>query len=121
MLELSFGKKQRLLSAKAFQGVFDNTHLKISHTSFLLLARRNRLTHSRLGMIVAKKNIRLSVDRNRVKRVIRSSYRLNQQNLASLDIIFLVRKGMDKILPKDQTSAVLGGLNQLQNKMQNFL
>tara|TARA_B110000483_G_scaffold137555_1_gene164512 strand:- start:265 stop:630 length:366 start_codon:yes stop_codon:yes gene_type:complete len=121
MLELSFGKKQRLLSARAFQVVFDNTHLKVSHTSFLLLAHRNRLTHSRLGVIVAKKNMRLSVERNRVKRVVRSSFRLNQQNLASLDIIFLVRKGMNKILPKDQTGVVLGGFSQLQNKMQNFL
>lgn len=121
MPESSFGKKQRLLTTKAFQGVFDNTHFKVSHAAFLLLARRNRLTHPRLGMIVAKKNIRFSVDRNRVKRVVRSSFRLNQQNLSSLDIIFLVRKGMDKVLPKDQTNLVLGGLNQLQKKMQNVL
>lgn len=121
MSNFNFEKNKRLLNTQSFQSVFENTDIKISNSNFLLLAHQNKLKHSRLGMIVAKKHIRLSVKRNRVKRVIRSSFRLNQQNLNSLDIIFLVRKGMDKLSFKDQYILVSLGLNQLKNKTQNTL
>lgn len=116
MPEVTFGKEKRLLTAAAFQAVFADTHYKISHPNFLLLARPNRLSHSRLGMVVAKKNIRFSVDRNRVKRVARASFRLKQHNLTSLDIIFLVRRGMDKLSSKDQTDVLLTGWKKLHMK-----
>ena len=68
-------------------------------------------------MVVAKKNIRFSVDRNRVKRVARASFRLKQHNLTSLDIIFLVRRGMDKLSSKDQTGLMLGAWKKLHKKL----
>mgnify|MGYP000402042664 CR=1 FL=1 len=117
MSNFNFEKNKRLLSAQSFQSVFENTDFKISNSNFLLLAHQNRLKHARLGMIVAKKHIRLSVGRNRIKRVIRSSFRLNQQNLAALDIIFLVRKGMNKLSFKDQSKSISLGLDQLKNKI----
>jgi len=116
MPNFNFEKSKRLLNAQSFQSVFENTDLKVSNSNFLLLAHQNKLKHARLGMIVAKKHIRLSVGRNRIKRVIRSSFRLNQQNLAALDIIFLVRKGMNKLSFKDQSKSISLGLDQLKNK-----
>mgnify|MGYP000368331696 CR=1 FL=1 len=121
MPNFNFEKSKRLLNAQSFQSVFENTDLKVSNSNFLLLAHQNKLKHARLGMIVAKKNIRLSVGRNRIKRVIRSSFRLNQQNLAALDIIFLVRKGMNKLSFKDQSKSISLGLDQLKNKTKNPL
>ena len=121
MSNFNFEKNKRLLSAQSFQSVFENTDFKISNSNFLLLAHQNKLKHARLGMIVAKKHIRLSVCRNRIKRVIRSSFRLNQQNLAALDIIFLVRKGMNKLSFEDQSKSISLGLDQLKNKTQNPL
>ena len=55
-----------------------------------------RQTKARLGLVVAKKNVRLAVDRNRVKRLIRESFRRRQHLLEGIDIIVLARRGVDR-------------------------
>ncbi len=47
--------------------------------------------------MIAKKNIRLAVQRNRSKRLIRESFRHHQDLLSGLDIVILARKGLDKL------------------------
>jgi ribonuclease P protein component len=58
------------------------------------LARPNGLEQSRLGLVIAKKNVRRAVDRNRVKRVARESFRHHREGLGDLDIVVLARKGV---------------------------
>ncbi len=117
MSEVTFGRENRLLTTRAFQAVFGDTRYKISHPNFLLLARPNQLLNARLGMVVAKKNIRFSVHRNRIKRVVRDSFRLMQHDFAPVDVIFLVRRGMDKLSPKDQTDLMSGAWKKLHKKL----
>lgn len=64
---------------------------------FLLLATSNGLDNPRLGLVVAKKKVKLSVNRNKVKRQVRESFRLNQHELPSVDIIFLARGGLTEM------------------------
>ena len=90
----AFPKSMRLLNSSDFQSVFDDATLRTSHQHFLLLARRNQLNLPRLGLVIAKKHIRLAVDRNRMKRLIRETFRVKQQQLAGIDVIVLARKGM---------------------------
>ena len=45
----------------------------------------------RIGFAVAKKKISLAVQRNRIRRLARESFRLQQQNLASVDIVVLAQ------------------------------
>lgn len=54
-----------------------------------LLARENHLNHARLGLAISKKQLPRAVDRNRLKRLVRESFR--QQQLAGLDIVVMVR------------------------------
>ena len=117
MSEVTFGRENRLLTTRAFQAVFGDTRYKISHPNFLLLARPNQLLNARLGMVVAKKNIRFSVHRNRIKRVVRDSFRLMQHDFAPVDVIFLIRRGMDKLSPKDQTDLMSGAWKKLHKKL----
>lgn len=96
-MKQAFGKPLRLLNSSDFQSVFDDAPFRASHQHFLLLARANQLDRPRLGLVIAKKHIRLSVQRNRIKRLIRESFRQQQQSLAGIDVIVLARKGMDEL------------------------
>lgn len=63
-----------------------------------MLARRNdRRETARLGLAIAKKHVRLAVDRNRVKRLIRESFRRQRNSLKGLDIVVLARPGIEKV------------------------
>ncbi|MEC8429443.1 MAG: ribonuclease P protein component, partial [Pseudomonadota bacterium] len=48
-------------------------------------------------LVIAKKNIRLAVQRNRIKRILRESFRLRQETLIGLDIVVLARRGLDDL------------------------
>lgn len=117
MPEVTFGRERRLLTARAFQAVFSDTCYKVAHPHLLLLARPNPLPHPRLGLVVAKKHIRFSVDRNRIKRVVRETFRLAQHELSSVDVVFLVRKGMDKLSPGEQTELMQNSWQRLYRKL----
>jgi len=53
-----------------------------------------------------------------VKRVVRETFRLAQQQLDSLDVVFLSRPGMDKLSPKEQTELVENSWRRLSRKLQ---
>ena len=96
-MDFHFDKSLRLLNASEYQAVFDESRLKVSTAELLFLARINQLGRARLGLVIAKKNVRLSVQRNRVKRVIRETFRLNKHKLQGIDIIVLARRGLADI------------------------
>tara|TARA_B100001778_G_scaffold227887_1_gene189319 strand:+ start:519 stop:800 length:282 start_codon:yes stop_codon:yes gene_type:complete len=62
-----------------------------------MLAIKQQTPQTRLGMVVAKKNVSKSVERNRIKRLIRESFRHARLQLPGLDIIVLIRKGLDNL------------------------
>lgn len=92
---LFFGKSCRLLNAADYKAVFDAVDWKVSNKEILCLTRKNGLNHPRLGLVIAKKNVRHAVQRNRVKRIIRESFRLHQHQLPAIDMIILARSGLD--------------------------
>ncbi|MDG9929086.1 MULTISPECIES: ribonuclease P protein component [Pseudomonas] len=94
MVSRGFGREKRLLTPRHFKAVFDSPSGKAPGKNVLLLARLNDLEHPRLGLVIGKKSVKLSVERNRIKRVIRDSFRLNQELLAGLDIVVVARKGL---------------------------
>ncbi len=46
----------------------------------------------RIGFAIAKKQISKAVQRNRLKRIIRESFRKNQQRLPKYDMVIMVRR-----------------------------
>ena len=85
-----FARPQRLLTPFHFKHVFARPQ-RCSNKSITLLARENKLPYARLGLAISKKQLRRAVDRNRVKRLIRESFRSQQQQLVGLDIVVMVR------------------------------
>ncbi len=91
---LFFKPEQRLRCEEDYDAVFSNP-LRSRDQFFLLLTRKNKKSNTRLGLIVSKKKIRRAVSRNRVKRIIRDSFRLHQHQLPSVDVIVLAYKQAD--------------------------
>jgi ribonuclease P protein component len=56
---------------------------------FTVLCRDNKEGVCRLGMAISKKHCRKATARNRIKRVIRESFRHHQPLLAGLDIVVI--------------------------------
>ena len=92
-MSTSFPKHHRLLDKKAFSAVFDGNPVKVSGASGMLLSIASGEEQSRLGIIVAKKNVRHATQRNRIKRIVREHFRLNPLP-TPIDIIFLARHGV---------------------------
>jgi len=93
----SFGKARRLLNAEDYSRVFDGAEARASHKHLLLLARTSTRPGHRLGLVIAKKNIRLTAQRNRIKRVAREVFRVLPDSEPSLDVILLARRGLDQL------------------------
>ncbi len=83
---------QRLRLPGQFKRVFARP-VRAGNHQLTVLARPNGLAHARLGLAVPKRHLRRAVDRNRFKRIVRESFRLNQAGLAGLDIVVLARHG----------------------------
>lgn len=92
-VNLDFSRHKRLLIPRQFKAVFDSPGGKIPGKNVLLLARENGLNHPRLGLVIGKKSVKLSVERNRLKRLIRESFRQHQSLLGGWDIVVVARKG----------------------------
>lgn len=116
MAENSFPKQDRLLNAADYKAVFSNAEFKVSCRYFLILAIRNNWLHSRLGLVIAKKNVAKAVQRNRVKRIVREYFRQHSTQMPGLDLVVLARKDVDT-LQNSQLSARLATLwNDLNAK-----
>ena len=92
----TFKKTQRLLNASDHEQVFDYNRIKVANSSLLILAKPADGPPSRLGLVIAKKNIPTAVQRNRIKRVARETFR-KKQFKPPLDVVFLARQGSDKL------------------------
>ena len=86
-----FPSDLRLKKPSEYKKVFDKP-VKSSDSYFTLLATRNDFDHPRLGLAIAKKNVRKAVDRNIIKRTVRENFRLKQQSIGNIDIVVLARK-----------------------------
>ncbi|MBZ2169546.1 MULTISPECIES: ribonuclease P protein component [Marinobacter] len=93
MKALSFPKSHRLLRPADYGKVFNDVQIKVPHRNFLILATPNQLGHARIGLIFSKKNLKLAVQRNRIKRQVRESFR-QQHHLPEMDIVLLGRQGL---------------------------
>ncbi|MCV2402028.1 ribonuclease P protein component [Marinomonas sp. C2222] len=97
MTDYCFPRHVRLLNAEDYQSVFNGTSSKVFAGEFLLLTRKRDDNQTRLGLIVSKKTDKHAVGRNRIKRVVRDSFRHHKVLLSGLDIVFLARNGIKDI------------------------
>jgi ribonuclease P protein component len=87
-----FTRQQRLLNEAAFSAVYAR-RLRVTDDWFSVNALPNTRGHARLGLSIGAKAVGNSVNRNRVKRVVRESFRVSAADLGSLDVVVGARNG----------------------------
>lgn len=78
---MKFPRRARLITPGEYRNVFARPEVSRDRF-FRVLSRTNGLAFCRLGLAVSRKVCRGAADRNRIKRVIRESFRLHQRELA---------------------------------------
>jgi ribonuclease P protein component len=92
----------RLVCKADFDRVFaDSQRARTDYV--VVMARPNQAGHPRLGMVVPKRLLARAVDRNRVKRCVRESFRLLLPELPACD--FVVRL-VAKPIPGEEARAL---------------
>jgi ribonuclease P protein component len=102
-----FGKSKRLLKANDYNRVFESPDARASHRHLLLLGKLNDGPEHRLGLVIAKKNVRLAVQRNRIKRLTREFIRILPNSESTMDVVLLARQGVGKLDNAELSSILL--------------
>ncbi|MFQ5659598.1 MAG: ribonuclease P protein component [Gammaproteobacteria bacterium] len=87
-----FPRTSRLTKPSDFKEVFNSSY-RSGDREFLVLAKPNGQTFARLGLAISKRRVPTAVGRNRVKRLIRESFRRHQDSLKGFDIVVMSQKG----------------------------
>jgi len=96
MANHTFPRELRLLTPEHFKRVFADP-VRAASPQLTLLAKPNGLTHPRMGLTVPKKALKRAVWRNRIKRLVRESFRLKQHQLPAIDIIVIAKSGVGEL------------------------
>ncbi|ABM62004.1 ribonuclease P protein component [Halorhodospira halophila] len=86
-----FPRGARLLRRREFEGVLRAPEWRTANRYFRVSARQNQCGRPRLGLAVPKRVLRLAIQRHRVKRIIRESFRVRQGGLPDHDFVVGVR------------------------------
>jgi len=87
-----FGRPQRLLKASEFEAVYAQRR-RVADSCFAVNFAPNELGHARLGLAIGVKAAGNAVARNRVKRVVRESFRGVAARMPAMDLVVGARTG----------------------------
>jgi len=96
----AFPRPNRLTHAADYDRVFKNAK-RSGDPFFTILYCRNDLGYPRLGLAIAKKRVRRAVARNRLKRIIRDSFRHAKSQLLGVDIVIMARDQSEQAVNQD--------------------
>ena len=82
-----FPREYRLTEKRQFDAVLSVRTIQLKCGSFRLYAADNGQCGARLGLIVGKRQLKRAVDRNRVRRVLRETFRVRRSVLPAIDIV----------------------------------
>ena len=95
MVAFRLPKQAKLVKTDDFSSVF-NLRKRIANKHLVMRYRPNDKNGARLGLIVAKKIVKLAAQRNYMRRVLRELFRLKQHELPAVDVVIQVQKVFKK-------------------------
>lgn len=98
--KLRFEPSRRLHQPAEFREVRTRGR-RLSDTLFSLSVLANHETHPRLGLAIATRTFGSAVARNRIKRITRESFRLNQHALPAVDVTVSAREAARRASAKE--------------------
>ncbi len=104
----TFPKTARLLKAADYTNVFRQPDINLSAGPLRIRARKNRMRHARLGLVVTKRGTPRAHDRNRIKRLVREAFRHQAPRLPAVDVVVQVFGEMDEDRLRDTLSNQFG-------------
>jgi ribonuclease P protein component len=108
----NFPRQYRLVTQAEYKALFNQSN-KVSYRFLTILYKKNNNLYGRIGLIVGKRVAKKAVTRNKIKRVIRESFRFQQQKLSGIDLIVIARKQCDKL----SKQKLREGIDQLWEKL----
>ena len=90
---LGLPPERRLRLSADFKRLYA-TGRRLGNESFTAVVHPNAAGAPRLGMSVAARMLRRAVERNRVRRLVRESFRIHQLRLPAVDIIVGIRSSV---------------------------
>ena len=115
MCGFRFSKANRLLQAIDYQNVFEKPE-KVADKYFTVLAKVNQTHEARLGLAISKKNVRQAADRNRLKRLVRESFRHHKTELHGLDLVVMAKKSAENANNQNLLNALSNHWEALSRK-----
>jgi len=86
-----FPRQARIIKTDDFSSVF-SFRKRVSGHFLAIHYQYNTLGRARLGLVVAKKIAKRSVDRNYMRRVLREFFRKQQMDIGPIDVVLRVQK-----------------------------
>ena len=110
-----FPRSARLLVAADYNHVFACA-ARSGDACLTVLARENGGRPARLGLAIARRRVRRAVDRNRIKRLARESFRHHRQELLGLDLVVMARDGVARRSNAELVASLLCHWNTLSSR-----
>lgn len=93
---------------------------RAANETYTVYALNNDFDHSRLGLVVGKKAARKSVDRNRIKRTIRETFRNQAATYQKLDLVVIAKAAAADKTKSHLKNQLTTLLDRVEKKCANF-
>lgn len=93
-----------MLTKSAYAAVFAEAERRNS-AHFSVLIRLSPTGFARLGLAISRRQATSAVERNRIKRIVRESFRLHTDALPSIDLVVMLRtptRGISSAVLRDE-------------------
>jgi ribonuclease P protein component len=98
--KLTFAKKYRIVKPAHYKFLF-NKPKRVIDNNFIIIAKSNNEDFPRLGLAISKKSIKLAVQRNRIKRLIKEYFRTKViTSNQTIDFVVMAKKNINTLSNK---------------------